>query len=156
PKLVVTLHNALTAGGFVGAVYRVLERLVARGAGQVVVVSPDLGTRMARLGARDVRAAVVPAPVPRPAKRTPREVRDELDAGERPILLTVARLAQQKGLETLLDVAAGPWEEDYAPEPAAEPAAEPASESAPASASEPASAPVPASASESGLAAGAG
>ncbi|TDE26322.1 glycosyltransferase family 1 protein [Nonomuraea mesophila] len=111
PGPVVTLHNALTAGGFVGVVYGVLERLVARGAGRVLVVSPDLGARMTRLGARDVRAAVVPAPVPRPAKRTPQEVRDELDAGERPILLTVARLAQQKGLETLLDVAAGPWEE---------------------------------------------
>ncbi|MEO3885034.1 glycosyltransferase family 4 protein [Nonomuraea sp. B5E05] len=119
PRLVVTLHNALTTAGFVGAVYGVLERLVARGAGQVVVVSPDLGTRMARLGARDVRAAVVPAPVPGPARRTPQEVRNELDAGERPILLTVARLAQQKGLETLLDVAAGPWEEGHAAGPSA-------------------------------------
>ncbi|MEO3792068.1 glycosyltransferase family 4 protein [Nonomuraea sp. B10E15] len=147
PRLVVTLHNALTAGGLVGAVYGVLERLVARGAGQVVVVSPDLGTRMARLGAREVRAAVVPAPVPRPARRTPQEVRDELDAGERPILLTVARLAQQKGLETLLDVAAGPWE-DRAPEPPPTSAAGPASElrSAPAAepSHEPASAPEPA------------
>ncbi|MEV5891089.1 glycosyltransferase family 4 protein [Nonomuraea fuscirosea] len=106
---VVTLHNALTAGGFVGLAYGVLERIVARRAGRVLAVSPDLGQRMTRLGAREVRAALVTAPVPRPPKRTPREVRDELGAGERPILLTVARLAQQKGLETLLDVAAGPW-----------------------------------------------
>ncbi|PRX52857.1 glycosyltransferase involved in cell wall biosynthesis [Nonomuraea fuscirosea] len=106
---VVTLHNALTAGGFVGLAYGVLERIVARRAGRVLVVSPDLGQRMTGLGARDVRAALVTAPVPRPPKRTPREVREELGAGERPILLTVARLAQQKGLETLLDVAAGPW-----------------------------------------------
>ncbi|MGR6917126.1 glycosyltransferase family 4 protein [[Actinomadura] parvosata] len=106
---VVTLHNALTAGGFVGLVYGVLERIVARWAGQVLTVSPDLAERMRRLGARDVRTALVAAPVPRPARRTPQEVRDELGAGDRPILLTVARLAQQKGLETLLDVAAGPW-----------------------------------------------
>ncbi|MFB4272045.1 glycosyltransferase family 4 protein [Nonomuraea sp. GTA35] len=106
---VVTLHNALTAGGFVGLVYGVLERIVARRAGHVLTVSPDLAERMRRLGARDVRAAMVAAPVPRPAKRTPQEVRDELQAGDRPILLTVARLAQQKGLETLLDIAAGPW-----------------------------------------------
>nr|WP_277350020.1 glycosyltransferase family 4 protein [Nonomuraea sp. FMUSA5-5] len=106
---VVTLHNALTAGGFVGLVYGVLERIVARRAGQVLTVSPDLAERMRRLGARDVRAALVAAPAPRPARRTPQEVRDELGAGDRPILLTVARLAQQKGLETLLDVAAGPW-----------------------------------------------
>ncbi|MEV4288400.1 glycosyltransferase family 4 protein [Nonomuraea bangladeshensis] len=110
-SLVVTLHNALTAGGLVGFVYGVLERIVARRADRVLVVSPDLGERMTRLGARDVRAALVPAPPLRPAKRTPREVADELGAGERPVLLTVARLAQQKGLETLLDVAAGPWEE---------------------------------------------
>ncbi|WP_433429742.1 glycosyltransferase [Nonomuraea sp. CA-141351] len=109
PRLAVTLHNALTAGGFVGLVYGVLERIVARRADHVLVVSPDLGEGMSRLGARDVRAAVVSAPAPGPAKRTPREVRDELGAGERPVLLTLARLAQQKGLETLLDVAAGPW-----------------------------------------------
>lgn len=109
--LAVTLHNALTASGFVGFVYGVLERIVARRVDRVLVVSPDLGERMTRLGARDVRAAVVPAPPLRPAKRTPQEVRDELRAGERPILLTIARLAQQKGLETLLDVAAGPWED---------------------------------------------
>ncbi|MFF0774410.1 glycosyltransferase family 4 protein [Nonomuraea wenchangensis] len=112
--LVVTLHNALTAGGLVGFVYGVLERIVARRADRVLVVSPDLGERMTGLGARDVRAAVVPAPPLRRAKRTPREVADELGAGERPILLTVARLAQQKGLETLLDVAVGPWEEALA------------------------------------------
>jgi glycosyltransferase involved in cell wall biosynthesis len=49
-----------------------------------------------------------------PPKRTPQEVRDELGAGERPVLLTIARLAQQKGLDTLLDVAAGPWDGDAA------------------------------------------
>ncbi|WP_328818624.1 glycosyltransferase family 4 protein [Nonomuraea cypriaca] len=108
-RLVVTLHNALTAGGFVGVVYGVLERIVAWRADHVLVVSPDLGERMTGLGARDVRPAVVPAPALRPAKRTPQEVRDELGAGERPILLMIGRLAQQKGLETLLDVAAGPW-----------------------------------------------
>ncbi|WP_113702874.1 glycosyltransferase, partial [Nonomuraea lactucae] len=107
--LVVTLHNALTAGGLVGFVYGVLERIVARRADRVLVVSPDLGERMAELGARDVRPAVVPAPPLRPAKRTPEEVREGLGAGERPIVLTVARLAQQKGLENLLDAARGPW-----------------------------------------------
>ncbi|MEV4218171.1 glycosyltransferase family 4 protein [Nonomuraea sp. NPDC049725] len=109
PRLVVTLHNALTTGGTVGLVYGVLERIVARLADRVLVVSPDLGERMRALGARDVRAAVVPAPVPRPAGRPAAEVRAELGAGERPVVLTIARLAQQKGLETLLDAAAGPW-----------------------------------------------
>ncbi|SDR26329.1 glycosyltransferase family 4 protein [Thermostaphylospora chromogena] len=107
-RLVVTLHNALTAGGAVGAVYAVLERIVARTAATVLTVSPDLAERMSALGARHVEAAVVPAP-PLPAPRRGREeVRRELGAAPgRPVLLTVARLAQQKGLETLLDAAAG-------------------------------------------------
>lgn len=106
-RLVVTLHNALTAGGMVGAVYAVLERIVAHRADRVLVVSPDLGERMRALGARHVSAAVVPAPDLRPAVRGAEEVRAELGAGDRAILLTLARLAQQKGLEVLLDVAAG-------------------------------------------------
>ncbi|SEH00588.1 Glycosyltransferase involved in cell wall bisynthesis [Nonomuraea solani] len=114
---VVTLHNALTTGGFVGLVYGVLERIVARRAGCVLPVSPDLGARMTTLGARDVRAALVPAPALPPAKRTPEDVRAELGAGERPVVLTIARLAQQKGLDTLLDVAAGPWPGDDSVKP---------------------------------------
>ncbi|RBQ19046.1 glycosyltransferase family 1 protein [Spongiactinospora rosea] len=105
--LAVTLHNALTAGGAVGAVYGVLERIVARRAGVVLPVSPDLGARMTDLGARRVVPAVVPAPPLPAAGRTPGETRAALDVpAGRPLLLTVARLAQQKGLETLLDAAA--------------------------------------------------
>ncbi|MFC7643054.1 glycosyltransferase [Streptosporangium lutulentum] len=103
--LVVTLHNAATAGGAIGAVYSLLERIVARRADRILVVSPDLGERMAGLGARHVEAAVVPAPAPVPTGREPREIREELGAGDRAVFLTVARLAQQKGLETLLEVA---------------------------------------------------
>ncbi|GAA2799057.1 hypothetical protein GCM10020219_082790 [Nonomuraea dietziae] len=93
--------------GLVGAVHAVLERVVARGADRVLVVSPDLGDRMRALGARDVRAAVVPAPPLRAATRPVPEVLEELGAAGRPVVLTIARLAQQKGLDTLLDVAAG-------------------------------------------------
>ncbi|WP_436759926.1 glycosyltransferase family 4 protein [Streptosporangium sp. V21-05] len=103
--LVVTLHNAATAGGAVGAVYALLERIVARRADRILVVSPDLGERMTRLGAGHVEAAVVPAPSLPPSGREPGDVRRELGTGDRVIFLTVARLAQQKGLETLLDVA---------------------------------------------------
>jgi glycosyltransferase involved in cell wall biosynthesis len=110
--LAVTLHNALTTGGAIGRVHRILEVIVARRAGQVLVVSPDLGRRMTALGARAVAPAVVPAPPLAPARRSAAEVREELDAGRRPILLTIARLAQQKGLETLLDAAAGPYDAD--------------------------------------------
>ncbi|MFC6083378.1 glycosyltransferase family 4 protein [Sphaerisporangium aureirubrum] len=121
--LVVTLHNALTAGGMIGAIWGVLERVTAARADAVLVVAPDLGDRMTARGARNVTPAVVPAPLTVP-RRPPAEVRAELlaaapggegpaagsTAEERPILLTVARLAQQKGLDTLLTAAAGPYE----------------------------------------------
>ncbi|MFC4532819.1 glycosyltransferase family 4 protein [Sphaerisporangium dianthi] len=148
--LVVTLHNALTTGGAIGAVFGLLERIVARRADQVLVVAPDLGERMAALGARGIAPAVVPAPPVPPAARTAAEVRAELAGaaaallheaaagagpagtagagpgaaggaaeedwkGDRPILLTIARLAQQKGLETLLDAARGPYANGAAP-----------------------------------------
>ncbi|MFI6485448.1 glycosyltransferase family 4 protein [Nonomuraea sp. NPDC050663] len=158
-RLVVTLHNALTASGAIGAVYGVLERIVARRADLVLGVSRDLTERMTALGARRVDLAVVPAPPLRPTKRTAAEVRAELlgengdaapgdgasgsggpgdgasgsgapgdgvsgsgapgDAGRvaaqeaagRPIVLSNVRLAQQKGLDLLLDAARGPWPE---------------------------------------------
>jgi glycosyltransferase involved in cell wall biosynthesis len=160
PGLVVTLHNAVTAGGVIGLVYGVLEWIVARRADHILVVSPDLGDRMRARGARRVSPALVPAPPLRPPLRGPEEVRKEINerlsrlgdrpprsgeriaasgdrppgfddrpsgAGERlagsepgrpqerpdrPIVLTVARLAQQKGLETLLAAAAGPFQDD--------------------------------------------
>ncbi|MFD0690785.1 glycosyltransferase family 4 protein [Actinomadura fibrosa] len=108
PPLVVTLHNAVIAGGRTAAVYGGLERVVARGATMVLGVSPDLEDRMRELGARSVGHALVPAPAaaarPEPADRD--GVRAELGVGDRPLVLTVGRLADQKGLPTLLDAAA--------------------------------------------------
>src|SRR5947209_12002718 len=66
PALVVTVHNAPPAGGVTGAVYRVLERIVARGADSVLWGSAELEDRMRAAGARRVGYAPVPA-VPLPA-----------------------------------------------------------------------------------------
>lgn len=107
--LVVTLHNAPPAGGLAGRIFSALERIAARRADLVLTVSADLAARMRARGARAVEPAVVPAPGLAPAARPPEQVRAELAAGTRPILLTVARLATQKGLDTLLDAAAGPY-----------------------------------------------
>jgi glycosyltransferase involved in cell wall biosynthesis len=65
PALVVTVHNAPAAGGVTGAIYRVLELIVARRADSVLCVSPDLEQRMRVAGARQVAHAPVPAdPIP--------------------------------------------------------------------------------------------
>jgi glycosyltransferase involved in cell wall biosynthesis len=60
--LVVTIHNASPEGALTGAIYRVLELIVARNADSVLCVSPDLEQRMRTSGARRVARAVVPAP----------------------------------------------------------------------------------------------
>jgi glycosyltransferase involved in cell wall biosynthesis len=104
PPLVVTLHNALLAGGAVALAYRALERLVARGAAVVLGVSADLEQRMRELGARQVAHAVVPAPVLDRSMRDPSTTRSEL-AADGPLVVTVGRLAEQKGLPLLLDAA---------------------------------------------------
>jgi glycosyltransferase involved in cell wall biosynthesis len=144
--LIVTVHNAPPAGGVTGAIYRVLELIVARNAASVLCVSADLEERMRAAGARRVARAVVPAPfvsltaspaapapAPAPLTATPGDasaetphaiapavsaetraaVRGEFGTG--PVVLTVGRLAAQKGFGVLLDAAAG-WR-DLRPEP---------------------------------------
>jgi glycosyltransferase involved in cell wall biosynthesis len=133
--LVVTVHNAPPAGGVTGAIYRVLELIVARNAASVLCVSPDLEDRMRTAGARRVAHAVVPAPLvtltaPTPAPtpsaapalpaiapdvsaETRAEIRGEFGAG--PVVLAVGRLAAQKEFAVLLDAAVR-WR-DLRPEP---------------------------------------
>jgi glycosyltransferase involved in cell wall biosynthesis len=131
--LIVTVHNAPPAGGVTGAIYRVLELIVARRADSVLCVSADLEQRMRAAGARRVAHAPVPAyPAPthpgpalagvsaaQPARgTTPEPARRPatVDADpDRAVVLAVGRLAPQKGFGTLLD-AASRWR-DMAPEP---------------------------------------
>ena len=120
PRLVVTVHNAPPAGrGARVLVYRVLERVVARGADLVLGVSSDLEARMRSAGARQVGRAIVssadPGP-PRPTPATPTttatfapvaaSVSGSTPASTRPLVLAVGRLAAQKDFGTLLAAAA--------------------------------------------------
>ena len=114
PALVVTVHNAPPAGGVTGAIYRVLELVVARSADSVLCVSPDLEERMRAAGARRVGHAQVPAAAVSAETRPARPLPGEAAPG-RPLVLAAGRLAAQKGFGTLLDAAAL-WR-DMQPEP---------------------------------------
>ena len=105
PRVLVTVHNALAGPADGRRLATLLARGVARGADRVLAVSGDVAEELRGLGARWVERALVPAP-PRPAAAAPAEVRAALGIGPGALLLvTVARLAPQKGLDVLLDVA---------------------------------------------------
>ena len=104
PRVVVSLHNLPVGGRSVRAISAALERVVARGSDVVLGVSGDLVERARDRGASRTARALVPAPVPLPIRRTTAQVRESLGVQEGAVLLvTVARLAPQKGLDTLCD-----------------------------------------------------
>jgi len=104
PRVVVTLHNLPVGGRAIQAVSTVLELVVARGSDEVLGVSGDLVARARERGAQHSRRALVPAPpLPEPG-RGAEAVRAELGAGPgAPLVVSVARLAPQKGLGLLAD-----------------------------------------------------
>ena len=108
-RLVVTLHNLTVGGRLTTLVGDRLERLIARRADLVLAVSPDLAERAQDLGTPHVELAIIPAvPPQQPAEPSTSDAAAAEDAWPRSgaRLLTVARLAPQKGLPLLLEAAA--------------------------------------------------
>jgi glycosyltransferase involved in cell wall biosynthesis len=113
--LVATWHNAVLATGPRRRLLAGLERLAARRADVTLGASHDLVARARALGSPDARPApVAAAPLPPPV-RSRAEVRDELAAGGRPLVLAVGRLAPQKDHATLLGAARVWRDRDPAP-----------------------------------------
>lgn len=126
-RLVVTLHNLPIGSRATRLIGTALLRILARRADAVLAVSPDLAAAARAAGAREVHHAVIPAPA--------REHRSDAQSAALPVsptddapsvdrghgepghpagpaptealrALVIARLAPQKGLDTLLDAAA--------------------------------------------------
>jgi len=101
-RLVVTLHNAVLGSGARARLGRGVLAAVCRRADVVLGVSGDLVEQARALGAPSVERALVPAPVLSPGDAA----RGRAVLGDGPVALVVARLAPQKGLETLLEAVA--------------------------------------------------
>ncbi|WP_194785374.1 glycosyltransferase [Actinomyces haliotis] len=105
-RLVVTLHNRTVGSRATRAVGERLEALIAARADAVLAVSPDIVDTVRERGAAEIALAVIPAPAARTDGLAPTASSVESawpGAGRR--VLTVARLAPQKGLDLLLDAA---------------------------------------------------
>ncbi len=103
PALVVTLHNAPPQGRLAAVAFRGLERMAARKADLVLAVSDDLLERARSRGATHVERAVVPA-----IRALPRHDAEHVRRGlglrdGQPLVVSVGRLAPQKGFDRLVE-----------------------------------------------------
>jgi len=105
--LVVTFHHAMLATGMERRLQRLMERRVARAADLVLGASSDLVARARELGATDARLGPVAAPPMPPGGHDRETARAELlgDHRDRPVVLAIGRLVQQKSFGLLLDAA---------------------------------------------------
>jgi glycosyltransferase involved in cell wall biosynthesis len=105
--LVVTWHNAVLGEGIAPAAVRQTLRAVALGADVTLAASRDLVVQAVRFGARNARLSPIAAPVLPTARISRDQQRRALGAGVHDtVVLTVSRLAPQKNLGMVLDIAA--------------------------------------------------
>jgi len=109
--LVVTWHNAVLGDGLAPAAVRQTLRAVAMGADLTLGASRDLVAQATRLGARNARLSPVAAPALPAAKISRDDQRRALGAAtDDTVILTVSRLAPQKNLGMVLDIAAAVYD----------------------------------------------
>ncbi len=105
PPLVLTIHN-LVAGTQQGAARHLLssvERAIVRRVDHVIVISPEIGERVAHLQPADRRHDVLPVSPRRTPTVSAREVRDSYGIGpDTPLVVIVARHHSQKDLPMFL------------------------------------------------------
>lgn len=130
PRVVVTLHNLPVGSAPTRLVGKALHLVVVKGADYVLTVSPDLLEKAKQLGLKAGEIAVVPAPARSlsdcagtassetdfgttasldpasgPGAGSGPGTSSDTDCDAAPYLLTIARLAPQKGLDLLLEAA---------------------------------------------------
>lgn len=128
PRVVVTLHNLPVGSAPTRLVGQALHLVVVKGADYVLTVSPDLLEKAKQLGLKAGEIAVVPAPArgcmdhaaqPEISQDSAQSLdagsgvdsgsgygaSSDTDCGATPCVLTIARLAPQKGLDLLLEAA---------------------------------------------------
>ncbi len=128
PRVVVTLHNLPVGSAPTRLVGKALHLVVVKGADYVLTVSPDLLEKAKQLGLKAGEIAVVPAPArgcmdhvaqPEISQDSAQSLdagsgvdsgsgygaSSDTDCGATPCVLTIARLALQKGLDLLLEAA---------------------------------------------------
>lgn len=130
PRVVVTLHNLPVGSAPTRLVGKALHLVVVKGADYVLTVSPDLLEKAKQLGLKAGEIAVVPAPArgcvdcagtassetdfgttasldpaSGPGAGSGPGTSSDTDCDAAPCLLTIARLAPQKGLDLLLEAA---------------------------------------------------
>ena len=130
PRVVVTLHNLPVGSAPTRLVGKALHLVVVKGADYVLTVSPDLLEKAKQLGLEAGEIAVVPAPARSlsdcagtassetdfgttasldpasgPGAGSGPGTSSDTDYDAAPCLLTIARLAPQKGLDLLLEAA---------------------------------------------------
>jgi len=107
PAIGVTIHNAPPDGRAARLSFGLLERICARRADLLLCASADLLGRMRARGVGNAEQFDVPAPdAEPPSAEAVAAARADVGGDERPVVLTVARLGAQKGLDVLVDAAA--------------------------------------------------